>query len=84
VVLRQQSRVLVLTANLGEKAVAEKNVKELYTQYVKDGMTKKDAAKLAQAQTGHSAVTGGFIKPPNPKLVTHGFIGSKKYGFGMY
>ena len=62
----------------------EQNVKELYQEHLSQGMTKKDAAKLAQEKTGRSAVTGGFIKPPNPKLVTRGFIGSKKYGFGMY
>ena len=59
-------------------------VKKLYEDHLKQGMSKKDAAKLAQEKTGQSAVTGAFIKPKNPKLVSRSFIGSKKSGFGMY
>lgn len=34
------------------------NVKAVYESLLKEGMTKKDAAKEAQARTGMSAVTG--------------------------
>jgi len=34
------------------------NAKELYHLYIKQGMSPKDAAKIAQEKTGTSAVTG--------------------------
>jgi hypothetical protein len=34
------------------------NVKEMYQQLLKQGMTPKDAAKQVQAKTGMSAVNG--------------------------
>jgi hypothetical protein len=37
------------------------NVKDIYNELVKQGYTKKDAAKQAQARTGKSAVTGKTI-----------------------
>ena len=37
------------------------NVKELYEKYVNDGLSQKDAAKLAQQNTGVSVVTGRVI-----------------------
>jgi len=54
------------------------NVKEIYTILVKQGYTKKDAAKEAQARTGDSAVTGGRI---NRQLK---FNQTKKTAFGQY
>jgi len=40
-------------------------VQELYQALVKNGYTKKDAAKEAQARTGQSAVTGKPFKKVN-------------------
>ena len=42
-------------------------VKELYETLLKRGYTAKDAAKEAQARTGHSLVTQRPIKQRGPK-----------------
>ena len=41
------------------------NVQEVYQGYLKQGMTPKDAAKMAQGQTGVSVVSG---KPITKKV----------------
>ncbi len=41
---------------------APKNVREIYTNLVKQGLHPKDAAKQAQDMTGHSVVTGRPIE----------------------
>ncbi len=41
------------------------DVKALYIKYLKDGKSKKEAAKLAQEKTGYSVVTG---RPINQQL----------------
>lgn len=48
------------------------NVKQMYQTLVAQGMTKKDAAKQVQSQTGFSVVTG---RPINKQL--HGKFSSK-------
>ena len=57
------------------------NVQQLYQEYVRKGLTPKDAAKQAQAETGLSVVTG---KPINRQLT--GKFGKKGQivGFGQY
>ena len=45
-----------------KKESRAKDVREIYRDLVGQGMHPKDAAKQAQAQTGHSVVTGQPIK----------------------
>lgn len=52
-------------------------VKELYIQYLKEGKPPKEAAKLAQEQTGLSAVTG---RPMNRQLPGHPSRAGRKEG----
>ena len=40
---------------------AKADVKALYEKHLASGLTPKDSAKLAQQETGHSAVTGQKI-----------------------
>jgi hypothetical protein len=42
------------------------DVKEIYDSLLKKGYTQKDAAKEAQARTGHSVVTGKPIRQRGP------------------
>jgi len=53
------------------------NVKSVYLELLKQGYTKKDAAKEAQARTGMSAVTGSKIKD---KLKFNKKTGKVRYG----
>jgi len=46
------------------------NVQELYQKLINDGYTAKDAAKEAQARTGHSVVTGRPIRHRGPEHKT--------------
>lgn len=54
------------------------DVKQIYTQLLSEGYTKKDAAKEAQARTGVSAVSG---RPINRQL---DFKKTKNTMFGQY
>jgi len=45
--------------------IPQKELKQMHTALVKDGLSEKDAAKQIQARTGMSAVTG---KPINRQL----------------
>lgn len=61
-------------------------VNRMYEKLVKEGWSKKDAAKQAQAKTGYSVVTGKPIRAKQLKFtskgVTYGQQDTLKSGFG--
>ncbi len=44
----------------------DQRVRKLYIQYLKQGLSPKEAAKMVQKTTGMSAVTGKPLKKPEP------------------
>ena len=56
------------------------DVREIYQELItKNGYTAKDAAKEAQARTGHSVVTGRPIRQRGPEHKT-----KRKWVYGEY
>ena len=83
-----ESQELMLSVELGIRnctvlqnclrEVQDLDVKQIYTQLLKEGYSKKDAAKEAQARTGVSVVSG---RPIDKQL--H-FNQTKNTVFGQY
>jgi hypothetical protein len=60
------------------------NVKSIYLRYLSQGVPPKEAAKLVQAQTGRSAVTGAPLKKKQQSVELYNtFNKGKSYG-GQY